>query len=137
MSARPDITVGTALPPLAIDITAKLIVAGALASQDFEPVHHDATAARAAGTADIFMNILTTNGLVGRYLTDWAGPRARLQRLQLKLGAPNYPGDTMTLTGEVTETSEGGVCTVAFKGKNGLGYHVTGQAQLAWPESVA
>ena len=29
------------------------------------------------GSPDIFMNILTTNGFVGRYITDWAGPRRR------------------------------------------------------------
>ena len=37
---------------------------------------------RQRGSKDIFMNILTTNGLVGRYVTDWSGPRSRAGRGQ-------------------------------------------------------
>jgi acyl dehydratase len=69
-----DVSVGDDLPPLPIPITTSLVVGGALASRDFTPVHHDRAAAQAAGLQDVFMNILTTNGLVGRYVTDWAGP---------------------------------------------------------------
>ena len=82
---------GDELPPLEIAITRTLIVAGAIASRDFQDVHHDAELARAKGSPDIFMNILTTNGLVGRYVTDCFGPAAVLRRLAIRLGAPNYP----------------------------------------------
>ena len=121
------------LPELKIPITARQIVSGAIASQDFEDVHHDRAAAEAAGTPDIFMNILTTNGLVGRYLTDWAGPKARLVRIALNLGAPNFPGDTMVMSGAVT-AMEGERCEVVFKGKNNIGNHVTGTAVLRLPK---
>lgn len=121
------VQIGDQLPPLDIPITPRQIVAGAIASQDFENVHHDKAAAQAAGTPDIFMNILTTNGLVGRYIGEWIGPHGRIKRIQLKLGAPNFPGDTMTLSGEVVGV-EAGITEVAFKGKNGLGNHVTGSA---------
>jgi hypothetical protein len=124
-----QINVGDNLPDLEIPITALQIVSGAIATQDFENVHHDKAAALAAGTPDIFMNILTTNGLVGRYLTDWAGPMARLKRIQLKLGAPNFPGDNMTLSGKVCST-DNDIIEVEFKGKNGIGNHVTGLASL-------
>jgi len=50
------------------------------------------------------MNILTTNGLVGRYVTDWAGPNAVLKKVAIKLGAPNFPGDTMKMSGAVTNS---------------------------------
>ena len=96
-----DVSVGMKLPEQAIDITATLIVAAALASHDFTPVHHDKAAAQAQGMQDVFMNILTTNGLVGRYVTDWAGPNAVLKKVAIKLGAPNLPGDTMKMTGAV------------------------------------
>lgn len=125
-----DVEVGSKLPDLEIPITALQIVSGAIATQDFENVHHDKAAAQAAGTPDIFMNILTTNGLVGRYLTDWAGSSARLKRIKLQLGAPNFPGDTMVLSGKVSNIEEDEV-EVEFKGKNGLGNHVTGSARLA------
>ncbi len=123
---------GDNLPSLEIPITARLVVSGAIASQDFENVHHDKDAAQAAGTPDIFMNILTTNGLVGRYLTDWSGPSSRLKRIQLKLGAPTFPGDTMVMSGKVTEVRDAEI-DVEFKGKNGLGNHVSGMATLIKP----
>lgn len=121
--------VGDLLPTLAIPITALQIVSGAIASQDFENVHHDKAAAEAAGMPNIFMNILTTNGLVSRYLTDWAGQYARLKRIQLRLGTPNLPDDTMVLSGKITALDKQ-LVEVDFKGKNSLGNHVTGSAHL-------
>lgn len=116
---------GESLPPLRIPVTRTLIVSGAVAGRDFQDVHHDAEAAREKGSPDIFMNILTTNGLVGRYVTEWAGPASRLRKVAIRLGAPNYPGDTMTLTGEVTAVRDG-TAEVAVRGSNSLGSHVTG-----------
>ncbi len=95
---------GTDLPELVIPVTRTLIVAGAIASRDYQDVHHDHELATDKGSADIIMNILTTNGLVGRYITDWAGPDAVVRAIRIRLGVPNHPGDTMTLTGQVTAT---------------------------------
>nr|WP_175439457.1 MaoC family dehydratase [Streptomyces vilmorinianum] len=125
-------TPGDALPPLEIPITRTLIVAGAVASRDYQDVHHDAELAREKGSPDIFMNILTTNGLVGRYITDHLGPRAVLRKVAIRLGAPNYPGDTMTLTGTVTDVERETV-RIRVVGANGLGHHVTGTVTVALP----
>ncbi|MER8005378.1 MaoC family dehydratase [Streptomyces sp. NPDC094149] len=123
---------GEKLPPLAIPITRTLIVAGAIASRDYQDVHHDAELARRKGSPDIFMNILTTNGLVGRYITDHFGPRAVLRRVAIRLGAPNHPGDTMVLTGTV-EHVDGDTVTVRVVGANGIGDHVTGTVTVTVP----
>ncbi|WP_329382076.1 MaoC family dehydratase [Streptomyces sp. NBC_01351] len=117
--------VGEELPPLEIPVTRTLIVAGAIASRDYQDVHHDAALAREKGSPDIFMNILTTNGLVGRYVTDHLGPHAVLRSVAIRLGAPNYPGDTMTLTGTVTAVS-GNTVEIRVLGANGIGRHVSG-----------
>ncbi|MFE0601299.1 MaoC family dehydratase [Streptomyces sp. NPDC058892] len=117
--------VGDTLPSLEIAVTRTLIVAGAIASRDYQDVHHDAALAREKGSPDIFMNILTTNGLVGRYITDCLGPRAVLRKVAIRLGAPNYPGDTMTLTGTVTAVL-GNTVEIRVVGANGLGHHVSG-----------
>jgi acyl dehydratase len=125
---------GQAIPELVIPITHKLIVSGAVATQDFIDVHHNAPAAKAAAMPDIFMNILTTSGLCARYLSDWAGPASRLKRIKFKLMAPNVPGDTMIMQGRIRklEQADAEHCvTVDFAGKNGLGFHVTGTATLA------
>jgi acyl dehydratase len=122
-------TVGEQLPELAIPLTRTTIVATAIASRDYQDVHHDPTLAVERGSPDIFMNILTTNGYVGRFVTDWAGPKARLKKVAIRLGAPNYPGDTMTLRGEVTEV-DGDEVTVKVVGSNSRGDHVTGTVVL-------
>src|SRR5580704_7390375 len=97
-----DVAVGDHLPELAVPLTRTLIVSTAIASRDYQDVHHDPELARDRGSEDIFMNILSTNGIVGRYVTDWSGPGALLTDVNIRLGVPNYPGDTMTLTGAVT-----------------------------------
>ncbi|MFD6171921.1 MaoC family dehydratase [Streptomyces coeruleorubidus] len=123
---------GDRLPPLEIPITRTLIVAGAIASRDYQDVHHDPELARRKGSPDIFMNILTTNGLVGRYITDHFGPGAVLRRVAIRLGAPNHPGDTMVLTGTVEEV-DGDLVTVRVVGANGIGKHVTGTVTVRIP----
>jgi len=128
-----DVNVGDSLPELPIPLTTSLIVAGAVASRDFTPVHHDKSAAQAAGMQDVFMNILTTNGLVGRFVSDWAGPEALIRQVKIRLGTPNLPGDTMTLTGSVT-SKEGDVVEVEVAGKNAWGNHVTGTVRVALPQ---
>lgn len=117
------------LPPLDIPLTPTLIVATAIATRDYQDVHHDKDRAIELGSEHVFMNILTTNGFVGRFITDWAGPSARLKRVAIRLGAPNYPGDTMHMTGRVTNV-EHGLTTVAVRGANRLGDHVLGTVEL-------
>ncbi len=129
-----SVTVGEALPPLPIPLTRTLIVATAIASRDYQDVHHDPDLAKKRGSPDIFMNILTTNGFVGRYVTDWAGPEARIRKIDIRLGAPNYPGDTMTIEGSVTARDEqAGTVEISLRGRNRLGDHVTGKVLLSLP----
>ncbi|MFQ5697672.1 MAG: MaoC/PaaZ C-terminal domain-containing protein [Myxococcota bacterium] len=129
-----DVSVGDALPELEVPITTSLIVAGAIASRDFTPVHHVKEAAQAQGMSDVFMNILTTNGFVGRFVSDWAGVNGVIRRVSIKLGAPNLPGDTMRMTGEVVaiDRDEGSV-EVRVTGSNSWGDHVTGSVCVALP----
>ena len=129
-----SVSVGDALPSLDIPLTRTLIVATAIASRDYQDVHHDPALAEMRGSPDIFMNILTTNGFVGRFVTDWTGPESRLRKIDIRLGAPNYPGDTMTLEGSVTDkNNEAGTIEVSLRGSNGIGDHVTGKVVVALP----
>ena len=131
-----DVQVGDTLPELAIELTTTGIVAGAIASRDYQDVHHDSDAARAQGMPNVFMNILTTNGYVGRYVTDWAGPEARLQNVSIRLGAPNLPGDTMRMKGTVRTVEprpDHSLVEVEVSGGNAYGEHVTGTVRLALP----
>ena len=130
------VQVGDTLPELELSITATVIVSGAIASRDYQDVHHDRDLAVQRGSKDIFMNILTTNGYVGRFVTDWAGPEALLSSVAIRLGAPNYPGDTMKITGRVKQKQDGKL-TVEVRGANDLGDHVTGTVELGLPREGA
>jgi acyl dehydratase len=127
-----EVAEGDELPALDVPITTTAIVAGAIASRDYQDVHHDAELARERGSKDVFMNILTTNGWVGRFVTDWAGPDAVLKKVAIRLGAPNYPGDTMRMTGRVAAKRDGEV-EVEIRGANSLGDHVVGTVTLVLP----
>ncbi|MGP7814953.1 MaoC family dehydratase [Glutamicibacter soli] len=127
-----QVQAGEALPELRIPITATLIVTGAIATRDFQKVHHDKDVAQAAGTPNVFMNILTTNALVNRYVGEWAGPAARVGRINIRLGATNFPGDEMVFTGTV-DSVDGENVVVKVVGTNSLGPHVTGTVGIVIP----
>ena len=130
------LAVGRELPSLALDITATHIAAGAIATRDFMPVHHDRDYAQAQGAPDIFMNILSTTAHCSRWLTDWAGPEAMVRHLAIRLGVPLMPGATLTFTGTVTglaEDGDEGRVEIEFRAATDIGDHVTGTATLTLP----
>ena len=133
---RAEVAVGDKLPNVDIDITTGLVVCGALATRDFEPVHHSKAAAQAVGLPDVFMNILTSQGLMTRFATDWGGPEAVVKSVDLRLGAPNIPGMLMTVSGEVTALDkDSGLVDLAVTGENNIwGMHMQGTVQLTLPK---
>jgi acyl dehydratase len=116
---------GVELPPLAIPVTTTLIVAAALATNDFEKIHHDRDLARNRGLTDIVMNVLTSCGLAIRYVTDWGGSATIIRRISTQLKAPTYPGDTLTLSGWIDKPFEpGSAADVHVRGTNSVGSHI-------------
>lgn len=126
---RVSVTVGTTLAELKIYGDPTFIVSTAIATRDYQDVHHDRDKAQAKGSKDIFVNILTDTGLVGRYVTDWAGPNAVVTSIKLRLGVPWYAYDTITFTGEVTAV-DGDHVTLKVVGANSLGNHVIATSTL-------
>jgi acyl dehydratase len=130
---------GEVLPELVLDVTPTMVVAGAIATRDFMPVHHDKAFANQQGAPDIFMNILSDTAHTSRFLTDWAGPEAMVRKLAIRLGVPVFPGHTLTYSGEVTSVEVVGdeqVVEVALRAVNELGEHVSGTAVLTLPEGA-
>jgi hypothetical protein len=122
----------TTLPELTIDVTPTFVISTALATRDFQDVHHDRDKAVQRGSKDIFLNILTTTGLVQRFVTDWAGPDAFVRSVAIKLGVPCYAGETLTFSGHVA-AREGAEATVEVVGRNSIGNHVTGTVRVVLP----
>jgi acyl dehydratase len=133
-----SVAVGEELPALVIDMTATVVVAGALATRDFMPVHHDRSYANAQGAPEIFMNILSDTAYCSRFVTDWAGPNAMIRTLAIRLGAPAFAGSTLTYTGSVTAVSvvDGEtIVEVTLRATNDLGEHVSGTVVVGLPVS--
>jgi acyl dehydratase len=131
-----SIKVGDAIAPMHLDVTATRVVAGAIATRDFMPVHHDRAYANSQGAPEIFMNILTDNAYCSRFLTDWAGPNAMVRKIAIRLGVPATAGSTLDFSGEVTATSRAGadgLVEIAFRATNAQGDHLSGTAVLALP----
>ena len=131
-----SVRAGDELPAMVIEMTPTRIVAGAIASRDFMPVHHDRDYANRQGAPDIFMNILSDTAYCSRFLTDWAGPDAMVKHLAIRLGVPVFPGHTLTFTGNVTSVARDGdqcVVDVELRAMNDLGEHIGGTAQIGLP----
>jgi acyl dehydratase len=130
------VRVGDVLPPMVLVMSSTRIVAGAIASRDFMPVHHDREYANQQGAPDMFMNILSDTAYCSRFLTDWAGPDAMVKRLAIRLGVPAFPGHDLTYTGAVTAVErdgDEGVVEVELRANNDLGEHVSGTATISLP----
>ena len=128
-----SVAVGTELPQLVLEASVRNIVATAIASRDYQDVHHDVATAQVKGSKTIFTNLLTSNGYVLRYVTDFFGPLSVVKTSKLRLGVPNYAGDVMTMRGKVTAV-EGNLVTVDVKGSNSLGDHVIATVTLEVPK---
>jgi len=122
-------TIGEQLPALRVHISPTFVVSTAVATRDFQDVHHDRDQAIARGSKDIFVNILTDTGLVQRYVTDWAGPAARVKRIAIRLGVPAYAYDTLVFSGEVTSVA-GDDVTVSVVARGKLGEHIVGTVEV-------
>ncbi len=127
--------VGDELPELEIFADPTFVVSTALATRDFQDVHHDRDKAIERGSKDIFVNILTDTGLVQRFVTDWAGPTAVFRSIGLRLGVPWYAYDTLTLRGKVSAVTDGEV-TVEVTGSDSLGDHIVAKVKLVMGRSA-
>ena len=111
---------GTALPGWELPVTPTMVVSTAMATRDFQDVHHDRDLAQSHGSKDIFVNILTSTGLVQKYVGDWAreavGPEFFVRSCALRLGAPAHPYDTLSFSGEVVDDADG-VLTIDVVGR--------------------
>lgn len=116
----------SALPEWSVEITPTFVVSTAISTRDFQDVHHDKARAIELGSKDIFVNILTSQGLVQRYVTDSLGHDVEIRSIDIRLGAPAHPGDTLTFTGDI-QSEEGGLLTLAVTGSVPVGAHINGK----------
>lgn len=135
-----DVRVGLDLPPLVVEVTRSLIIAGALFTNDAQDIHHDRDWAQKRGFKDIFMNTSTALALFTRYVSDWAGPEAVVEHFAFRMERQQYPDDDLRFTGTVKAIEPGsprGRVTVDVVGKNGGGTYVAATVRLSLPAAKA
>lgn len=123
------------LPLLEVRVSVSDVVAMSIATRDFHPIHHDVERARSAGHPGLFLNMMSTSGLIERFARQWTGPAARLGRLKFRLGVPHYAGETLRLAGRVSAVGEqdGSPCAdIEFEASNPRGIHASGQLRMIW-----
>jgi acyl dehydratase len=125
---------GSPIPAVSIPVTTTMIISGALMTFDYFDAHHDRDAAIRKGSRDIFMNIHTSLGLVERCLGGWLGPNVIWRSMKARLGVPNYPGDVMNVTGNISSADAyTGRTTLHFLVTNSLGMHAQGSVEVELP----
>jgi len=132
-----DVQENQDLPETTRKIDYQTIAVGAIwATHDHMPVHHETAFAQQAGAPDIFMNILTSNGLAAAYLEQWAGPEAQIKKMTAGLQVPNFPNDEMVMTGKITHKWEDKgehLIAISYTGTNSMATHITGTAVMSLP----
>jgi len=133
-----DVSVGQELPAIRVPVTITSVMATAVATRDYQPVHHDLMLAQANGSETVFTNTHTAAGYLERLVMQWAGPNAFLKRLKFRMGGPNYAGDELILKGKIIACDTDSRCvTVAAVGTNAHGDHVTGEVVVQLAEGIA
>jgi acyl dehydratase len=126
-----DVRAGDSLAPQIIALTPTRIIATAIATRDYQPVHHDVDAVAKQGNGGIFLNTHTTAGFLECYVQAWAGRDAFVNSVKFRLGVPAYAGDTLQLSGEVVDApTRDGLVTVKVVGTNAIGTHVEGEVSV-------
>jgi acyl dehydratase len=96
--------VGTILPAIEKPpITTRQLVQYAGASGDFNAIHYDDPFARAAGFPSVIAHGMLSMAWFGQLISDAFGGPATLRRLAARFKAVTFPGDVITVTGEVVD----------------------------------
>ncbi|HEY2514210.1 MAG TPA: MaoC/PaaZ C-terminal domain-containing protein [Polyangiaceae bacterium] len=77
------------------------------ASGDMNPIHHDELVARAAGYPAPLAVGMFHAGAMAAHAAAWLGPE-NVRRTRIRWSEQAWPGDVLTITGEVTRTYEEG-----------------------------
>ena len=105
--AYDDVKAGTELAPASYPVTRLSLVKYCGASGDFNVIHWNERIARAVGLPNVIAHGMFTMAEAGRYVTDWAGPRAMVVEFGVRFSSPVVvPDDDVGATIEVSGVVE-------------------------------
>ncbi len=102
-----EVKVGAEAPVRTHTLTRTDLVRYAGASGDYNPMHTDEVAAKAAGLPSVFGHGMFSMGLLGVALTDWVGV-GNLRGYRVRFTRQTWPGEELTTRIVVTGTREEG-----------------------------
>jgi acyl dehydratase len=76
------------------------------ASGDFNRIHYDDPFAREAGFPSVIAHGMLSMAFFGQLVADWAGSPERVARLAARFRAVTFPGERITVGGEVIARDE-------------------------------
>ena len=95
------------LPPLEKPaITTTQLVQYAGASGDFNRIHYDEPFAKEGGFPSVIAHGMLSMAFFGQLVADWAGGPHKVVRLAAHFKAVTFPGDRITVGGEVGKRDE-------------------------------
>ncbi|RIJ78249.1 dehydratase [Nakamurella silvestris] len=98
-----SLELGSALPPLTVQVTRAQLVRYAGASGDFNPIHWNERVATSVGLPGVIAHGMLTMALAGRIVTNWAGDPGMVSSLGVTFTRPVVvPDDDEGATVEIT-----------------------------------
>ncbi len=119
-----DVEEGAELPAVSYPVTRLSLVKYCGASGDFNVIHWNERIAKAVGLPDVIAHGMFTMAQAGRYVTDWAGPRAVVTEFGVRFSAmvvvpDDDKGATIEVSGQVAEKLDGNRVAVALTARSG------------------
>ncbi len=101
-----EVEVGDAAPVVDHQLTRTDLVMYAGASGDFNPMHHDEIAAKAAGLPSVFGHGMLSAGLLATAITNYVGI-GNLKQYKVRFTKQTWPGETLRTSVTVAEKRAG------------------------------
>lgn len=102
------VEIGDELPAVSYPVTRLSLVRYCGASGDFNVIHWNERIAKAVGLPDVIAHGMFTMAQAGRFITDWAGPRAVVAEFGVRFSSmvvvpDDDAGATIEVSGQVAE----------------------------------
>ncbi|MFY9891799.1 MAG: MaoC/PaaZ C-terminal domain-containing protein [Streptosporangiaceae bacterium] len=99
---------GTEIPAVSYPVSRLSLVKYCGASGDFNVIHWNERVARAVGLPDVIAHGMFTMAQAGRFVTDWAGPRALVTEFGVRFSSmvvvpDDDAGATIEISGQIEE----------------------------------
>ena len=119
MTSFSEVQAGDEIPAASYRVSRLSLVKYCGASGDFNVIHWNERIARSVGLPDVIAHGMFTMAQAGRFVTDWAGPKATVVEYGVRFSAPvvvpdDDTGATITVSGKVEEKLDGNRLAVAL-----------------------